>query len=178
MPYRVRNILLILYCTSVATFTSLKVSGYSFRIGIINIILLIIVFSYPSIKFFLTPSAVWLKLAIVILLLGCVLLIKNTVLSLLAFGKEDKELVQEWNFPKSKVTLTKRQGWAGPVYYRYDLIRFKLFNTLAKSVAFGYMPDDGADSCVINFSEGEEYKKRFIFDKCKNSLYNNEMHGR
>lgn len=178
MPDRIRNSILIIYCIIVAAFLVLKISGYSFRVTILNTFLLILVFSYPTIRFFLEPFAAWLKLVIVILLLGCVLLIKNTVFSLLAFGNEKKELVQEWKFRKSKIILTKRLGWAGPPYFRYDLIRLKLFNTLEKSIAFGYVPDHGADSCVINFTEGEEYKERFVFDKCKKNLYKNEMRGR
>ncbi len=178
MPDRIRNSFLIIYYTCVAAFVVLKISGYSFRVTILNTFLLAIVFSYPVIKFFLAPSAAWLKLVFVILLFGGFLLIKNTLFSLLAFSNEEKELVQEWKFQKSKIILTKRLGWAGPPYFRYDLIRFKLFNTLEKSIAFGYVPDHGVDSCIISFSEGEKYKEKFVFDKCKKNLYKNEMHGR
>ena len=76
-------------------------------------------------------------------------------------------------FSKSRIVLSKRQGWAGSPYFRYDLIKFKLFNMLEKNVAFGYEPDQRIDSCLINFNEGEEWEKRFVFDKCNKNLYKN-----
>ena len=99
---------------------SLKISGYAFRLTILNTILLIIVLSYPSIKFFLTPYAVWLRLVIVILLIGCILLIKNTMFSLLALGNEKKELVQEWNFRSRE--LYYRNARVGPGLLTLDMI--------------------------------------------------------
>lgn len=178
MTNRIKNSILIIYCIIVAAFLVLKISGYSFRNSILNTSLLILVFSYPTIRFFLEPFATWLKLIIVILLLGCVLLVKRAVSSFLAFSNEKKELVQEWKFQQSKIILTKRLGWAGPPYYRYDLIKMKLCNTLEKSIAYGYVSGHKADSCLINFTEGEEYKERFVFDKCKISLYKIDARGR
>ena len=178
MTNRIKNSLLIIYCICVAGFVVLKISGYSFRVTILNTLLLLIVLSYPTIRFFLTSSATWVKLIIVISLIGGILLVKYTVLSLFAFSKEEVKLVQEWKFQKSKVVLTKRHGWAGPPYFRYDLIRFKLFNILEKSVAFGYPPESGVDNCLISFSEGEESTQRFVFDKCKKNLYQKEVDGR
>lgn len=178
MTNRIRNSLLIIYCICVAAFVVLKISGYSFRIPMLNTLLLIIVLSYPIIRFSLASYATWIKLVIVISLMGGILLVTTNVLSLFAFSKEEVKLVQEWKFLNSKVVLTKRHGWAGPPYFRYDLIRFQLFNTLEKSVAFGYPPEPGVDSCLISFSEGEESKQRFVFDKCKKNLYQKEIDGR
>lgn len=178
MTNRIRNSLLIIYCICVAAFVVLKISGYSFRIPMLNTLLLIIVLSYPIIRFSLASYATWIKLVILISLMGGILLVTTNVLSLFAFSKEEVKLVQEWKFLNSKVVLTKRHGWAGPPYFRYDLIRFQLFNTLEKSVAFGYPPEPGVDSCLISFSEGEESKQRFVFDKCKKNLYQKEIDGR
>ena len=77
-------------------------------------------FELPSIKFFLTPYAVWLRLVIVILLIGCILLIKNTMFSLLALGNEKKELVQEWNFRSRE--LYYRNARVGPGLLTLDMI--------------------------------------------------------
>ena len=44
---------------------------------------------------------------------------------------------------------------------------------LEKNVAFGYEPDQRIDSCLINFNEGDEWEKRFVFDKCNKNLYKN-----
>lgn len=81
-------------------------------------------------------------------------------------SKDNIRTTKEQKIGKYKLVFTSRQGWSGPVYYRYDLKKknilgfynSKLYTTTVKDTA----------NCQIDFYKKGEIKYRT--DKCKQTV--------
>jgi|SRR5688572_25819665 len=150
------------------------ITGYCFTIQLVNIVLFVIVFGYPFVRFFIAQIPAWIKILVGLIIVGATILIANEVLIFLAFGTESEKKINVWKLDNRKIILTRRQGWAGPSYLRYDLVDHKFFGLFSKTIAYGY-PD--TEPCKITF-ENNNGGKSFEFDTCKNLLMKVDKNGR
>lgn len=67
--------------------------------------------------------------------------------------KEEVTVMKEQKIEKYKLTLTKRLGFAGPPYYRYELYKG------LRHIASAYPPTN--DTCFVQFSERNDYYINF-----------------
>lgn len=98
-----------------------------------------------------------------------IILLADDILLITAFGSESKRKMQEWKIDGHKIVLTERQGWAGPPYERYDLIKYRALGLVNKTIAYGYPERDstGTASCKVQLeAEGYHSRHKYEFDRC------------
>lgn len=82
-------------------------------------------------------------------------------------SKDEIRTTNERQIGKYKLVFTSRQGWAGPVYYRYDLKKKTIFGHYhSKIYTTTAIKDTG--NCQIEFYKNSEVKYRA--DKCKQTI--------
>jgi hypothetical protein len=82
-------------------------------------------------------------------------------------SKDDIRTTSEQIIGKYKLVFTSRQGWAGPVYYRYDLKKKNIFGHYRSNI-YTTMSRNDTGNCQINFYKKEKLKYRA--DKCKQTI--------
>ncbi len=109
MKFLASNLSKYLYIAVCAIIFTQLITGYSFTIKYINTILIVLLFSYPLIRFLIAQIPAWLKVLVVLTIVGAIILIANNVLILLAFGTESETKMKSWKLNNRRVVLTKRQ---------------------------------------------------------------------
>jgi hypothetical protein len=139
-------------------------TGYSFSFRPLNLLLLLLIISYPVVKFFRASVSAGIKVLIGLIFTTALVLICWNIPVLLAFGKESTlRHIQQWDVGQYKVLLNKKQGWAGPPYLEYELTRYRFFRIISKTVAVGYPAQNEGDSCKIKLKE-DTYSNNLIFE--------------
>jgi hypothetical protein len=172
----IKNKILTSYLAVCAIGLLLLLTGYSFTFDLLNYLFAGIIIIYPVVQFFRSGLKTWMKVFISLGIVTCIVLIANSFFIAVAFGSEHKELVRDWQLGAYKVELNRKQGWAGPPYREYDLIRFRFFGMLKKDVAFGYPDHLLTDSCQVIELAKEHYESPvFEFDECKQELHRTNL---
>jgi hypothetical protein len=151
-------------------------TGYSFSFDFLDYSMVAIILLYPIVKFIQAPTPLWIKISITLLIIAPIILLADDILLIIAFGSESKRKVQEWKVDGHEIILTERQGWAGPPYERYDLVKYKALGLVNKTIAYGYPERDstGTASCKVLFeSESYDNSYRYEFDRCIKMLKKN-----
>jgi hypothetical protein len=175
-----QNPILVIYLGLLLLGLTFGLTGYSFSFDPLNILLIIIVISYPILKFIRSAINSWLKIVIGLFLVISLILIFWNIPIMLAFGRESTlSTIQRWNFSNYKISLTKKQGWAGGPYLQYDLIRYRFFRLVNKTIAVGYPEQNQENSCRIRLKE-DYYSdiSLFEFDTCRLKLEKMPSNGR
>jgi hypothetical protein len=165
--------LMVIYISICIAALVLYLSGYSFSIDFLDYLMIAIILLYPIVKFIKSPTQLWLKFLIVILVAAPFFLIGKDVLMILAFGSESTRKVQEWKVDGYKIVLTERIGWSGGWYDRYDLTTYKVWGLINKTIAYGHMERDsvGTVSCMIQFaSDDYDNHDKYEFNSCTKIL--------
>ena len=158
----------ILLCLTGILFT---LTGYSFTLDVLDYVLWGIILLFPIVQFFRSGIPGWIKLITVLLVFIAAIFLGEGILVAIAFGREESHTVQKWKLNGYSVTLSKRQGWAGPFYYRYDLAKNRLFGLINKTVAESYPGMELPGSCKIEFQK-DIYNDKilFEFDHCQQRI--------
>lgn len=168
-PY-IGKIFVIAYIVVCLLFFILKISGYHITVKAIEFFIIGIVISYPIVKFIKAKPPIWAKVVMAILIVGGFILVASNFFVLMAFGSESKQKIREWDLKNKKIILNQRQDWAGPPYWRYDLIEEKLFGLLNKTIAHSYYGDNTSDTCKVKFEPEFGQATSYEFDRCSEVL--------
>lgn len=166
-------------------------TGYSFSFRPLNFLLLIIIVFYPIFKFIRSGIKKSLKIYLGLFLIISAIVIGWNVPVILTFGNESTlRNIQEWNVGNYKISLTEKQGWSGGPYLRYDLIRYRFFRIVKRTIAVGHPENrpfvvghpenQPKDFCKVKL-EGDYYRDDifiFEFDTCKLKLEKTALNGR
>ena len=146
-------------------------TGYSFTLNVLDYVLWSIILLFPIVQFFRSEIPGWIKLMTVFVLFIAACFLSYGIVVALAFGREENHTVRKWKMNGYSVTLSRRQGWAGPSYYRYDLARNRFFGLINKTVAESYPGMELTDSCKIEFQKDIYTNKiLFEFDHCQQRI--------
>lgn len=98
---------------------------------------------------------------------------------MLAFQDKTTRSIKKWNISDYKICLNKKQGWAGGPYLQYDLIRYRFFRLVKKTIALGFPEQKDENYCRIKLKE-DVYSDitLFEFDTCKSKLEKVRSNGR
>lgn len=146
-------------------------TGYSFTLDFLDYMLAGTIIIYPIVEFIRSSIKLSIKILVGVLMAVLVVFIVKSLVFVNAFG-ESKRAILNWRVDGYKIILTKRQGWAGPPYKQYDLIKCRFFGLISKTIAHEWVSDFDfrEDPCKIQFSEEEEYnptaKFTYEFDSC------------
>jgi hypothetical protein len=167
-----KNIFLIGYLALLLLGLTFCISGYSFTFAPLDILLVLLIVSHPVIKFIQSGIHVWLKIIIGTgIIISLIIMFWNLPVAV-AYGREATiRTIREWDLDKYRVTLAQKQGWAGGPYLQYDLIRYRSFRLVNKTIATGH-PYSGEESyCKVNLKE-DYYSDQvlFEFDSCNRAL--------
>jgi hypothetical protein len=173
------KIILPIYVVFLAIGLTLLISNYFFSYTPLNTLLVIIIISYPTYRFLYSRLNIGLKVLAGLLLLVVAIWLGYKIAFVRAFADSTLENKNEWNFPKYKIFLNRKQGWAGAPYLQYDLRRYRFFRLVNKNIAVGYPNFDEPTSCQIVFKE-DPYSEipLYKFDRCKITLERIEKSGR
>jgi len=151
----------------------LYATGYSFALDFLDWLLIAIIFLYPIIEFIKAPIKLWIKVLIALPIGILVFYSIKTIVFAIAFGSESKQMLRSWEVDEYKIILNKKQGWAGPPYKEYDLIKYRLWGLINKQVAYANYSDFDSpkDLCKILFQKDRVTNGiTYEFDSCVKTI--------
>jgi hypothetical protein len=82
-------------------------------------------------------------------------------------SKDNIRTTSEQKIGKYKLVFTSRQGWTGPIYYRYDLKKKSVFGYY-HSKLYTTLSRIDTGNCQIDFYKKQKLKYRA--DKCRQTV--------
>lgn len=167
-----KKIVFIGYLVLLLLGLSFCITGYSFTYASLDFLLVLLIISYPVIKFIRAAIRIWLKILIGAGIIISFIMIFWNVPVALAYGREATIFrIREWNVDDYRVTLSQKQGWAGGPYLQYDLVRYRLLGLANKTIAIGHPYSGEKDYCSVILKE-DYYSDKilFEFDTCNKML--------
>ena len=139
----------------------LGITNYSFSNNSLNYALITLVV-LGVFYFFLTLGIpLWLKILTMIVTLGGIGYLGFWAAILVSLATEDVEVINKWNYDNYEISLTSRQGFSGPTYYRYDIHKPALFGLVYKGLDKVMVHYDSLKNCIVDFP-----RVHMTFDKC------------
>ena len=143
------------------------ITNYSFTNDAIDYVILEAILILLTIGFFKLSISTSIKILTTIIGIIGIGLLGYWFYPMMAMAKEEIELINTWNADRYEIHLTKRIGFAGPPYYRYDIDKQILFGLLEKDIDERIVGAEEPVNCEIDFT-----RANLSFDRCKNEFKN------